>query len=129
MQHRIQFTEAEEFFYRHAGYSHAPDEPAYSGRARGAIGLAGAEAAAHRKGWHAEWEIDTDADTVPTDSYFVSGAAYWVCVLRDADDEIIGATGSVDLGFASGNSGEPADPDGHPCARVIEAELAFEAMS
>lgn len=124
--HKIRLTEAEEFFYRNAGYSRAMDEPAYSGKTRGAILLADAEAHAERHDWVYRWEIDADADITPTDSYFVSGAEHWECVLFNQDDEILASLCSIDLGFDK--HGYANHPNDQPYARVVQAELASEAM-
>jgi|SRR6516165_3357603 hypothetical protein len=127
--HIIRFTAAEQFFYEHAGYRRDPDEPPYSGRARCAILLADAEATAKRKGWTTVWDIDPDAEIVPSDSYFVSGAAHWQAALIDADENVLASLCSIDLGFADGTDGDPKWPSDDPYSRVVAAELAAEALS
>jgi hypothetical protein len=129
--HKIVLTDDEQFFYDHAGCSRAMDEPAWSGRARVAVLLAEAEATAKRKGWEITWEIDFDADTEPSDSYFVSGAPHWQASLWAHEDGVpvhLAGLGSIDLGFAGGSTTEPASPWHNAYARVVEAELASEAM-
>ena len=110
--HKIQFTEAEEFFYRHAGYSHARDEPAWSGRARVAVLYAAAEDAFQRSSAYMEWEIEHP---------------HWQASLyRDSDEygrEYLAGFGSVDFGKPA----DETDPHSEPYARVIRAELAMEA--
>jgi hypothetical protein len=110
------------FFYEHAGYSHDPKtETAEAGRARGATALAAAEAAAAERGWAYEWENDPETSAAdygdedgeydyPADQEF-SG-----CVLRDANGKVLGSLWGID----------DADPNGY--GRVVEAELALEAL-
>jgi hypothetical protein len=127
--HKVTLTPEEEFFFAHAGYSHDPEhETRTSGRTRGAILLAHAASEAKRRGWSATWDIDQDADTVPTDSYFVSGAPHWECLLTDADGTVLASLSSIDLGFAPGSDSEPKLPYGDSYATVVEAELALEAL-
>ena len=125
--HKIRLTEAEQFFYDNAGYSRAMDEPAYSGRTRCAVLLADAERHAESHGWQYRWEIDADADITPTDNYFVSGAEHWECLLFDKEGNVLASLGSIDLGYDS--TGVYANhPNDVPYGRVVQAELASEAM-
>lgn len=127
--HLITLTETEQFFYDHAGFSYNPETETHtSGKARGAVQLAAAEKWGKLHGWTVEWNIDPDADTTPTDEYFVSGAPHWYALLRNKDDEIIGSLGSVDLGYADGSETGPKDPANDPYARVVAAELMMEAL-
>jgi hypothetical protein len=119
--HIVTLTESEAFFYEHAGYSYDPaSERPTSGRTRGAIHLAYAEREAARRGWETRWDIDADADIIPTDNYFVSGEPQWVAALVTDEGEIIAALYGIDLGTA--------DPNGDPYARVVAAELAYETL-
>jgi hypothetical protein len=127
--HLITLTTDEQFFYDNAGYSYAyGKESRSSGATRNALLLAQAEKEAKRKGWHVEWSVDQEADITPTDNYFVSGAEHWEALLFDADGKLLASLGSIDLGYAYGNSGEPAYPDTTAYARVVKAELAREAL-
>jgi hypothetical protein len=124
--HKIVFSEAEEFFYQHAGYSHAMTEPAWSGRARSAVLLAQAEDALRRSDARVVWTIDPDADNEPGEGYFVSGHPQWQAdLIRDNGTdgiEYLASLGSIDLG-------KPHDAVTYsePYIRVIEAELAQQA--
>jgi hypothetical protein len=126
--HLVTLTDDEQFFYDHAGYSYRQDEKPSSGKTRGAILRAMAEREARRHNWVYSWEIDTDADLTPTDTCFVSGAVHWRVCLRDINGVLLGALGSIDLGFAHGNSGEPKQPENDPYHRVVQAELALDAL-
>jgi len=126
--HLVTLTEDEQFFYDHAGYSHRPDEEPSSGRTRGAILLAMAEREARHRNWVYSWWIDADADITPTDTYSVSGAEHWGVTLCDVNGVILGSLWSIDLGFAHGNHGEPKQPEDDPYHRVVQAELALEAL-
>lgn len=120
----VTLTDAEQFFYDHAGWGYDPaTETPEHGRARGAMHLADAEKHAARKLWSVEWEIDPDADTEPTDSYFVSGNPQWCATLYDEGGNVLASLCGID--FA-----EPHDvtPEAEPYARVVAAELAYEAI-
>jgi hypothetical protein len=121
----VQLTEAEQFFYEHAGYSHALDESAESGRARAAILLAFAEHESESRGWYVNWSIDQDADTTPTANYYVSGNPQWEAVLYDAERRHLASLCGID--FAVDYSG--TDPSADPYARVVAVELAQEALA
>jgi len=113
---RAELTDAEQFFYDHAGYSHGPDETPGQGRERCARELAQAEQWAQLVGaefqWEDDWSIishvaefdadDHEPDTCESCSLVVTGV--WRASLGCIDD----ATDDY--------------------RRVIEAELASEAM-
>lgn len=124
--HKIVFTEAEQFFYDHAGWGHKPDEPAWSGRTRCAVLLADAEAALERSDAHVTWELDPDADNEPAEGYYVSGCPQWQAALvRDngaGGTEWLASLGGVDFGREY-----DVTPEDDPYARVVAAELASEA--
>lgn len=120
--HKITLTDSEQFFYDHAGCSFDPSrETASSGLTRNAILLASAEEHAKREGWDVEWDIDPEADIIPTANYFVSGAEQWTATLRNLDGEPLANLCGIDLGHN-------AVPETDPYARVIAAELATEAI-
>jgi hypothetical protein len=119
--HKIVFSEAEQFFYDHAGYNRSPDEPAWSGRARSAVLSADAERRFNNSDAYMVWEIDPDADNEPTESYFVSGFPQWQAVLMRGN-EVLASLGGIDFGRLY-----RVTPEGHPYARVVTAELASEA--
>ena len=114
-------TKQQQFFYDHADYSYAPHtETPEQGRIRCAVDLAAAELWASQSGIAFEWNYDGCTNREWTDE----GDEYdtWECQARDvANDALLGYIGCIDLG-----------PDSHPCrdnyARVVEAELALEAM-
>jgi hypothetical protein len=125
--HVVTLTDAEAFFFEHAGYSHDPArETRTSGRTRGAIRLAMAKEIADERGWKVRWSIDHDADITPGENYFVSGAQHWQACLVNNVGEILASLGSIDLGYSVRPI--PAWPESVPYARVVEAELAYGAL-
>lgn len=120
----ITLTDAEQFFYDHAGYGYDPaSETPEDGRARGAVVLARAERTARNLGWFVDWEIDPDADTTPTDSYFVSGNPQWTATLYDTNGDVRGSLCGIDFAEVY-----EVTPQSDPYARVVAAELAAEAL-
>jgi hypothetical protein len=105
---------AEAFFYEHAGYSYRPDvETEEEGRRRTARDLAAAERWANDNGYSFQWEWDEwyeDNDG--------SVGPYVGCVMRDPMGNVVGSLWGI----------EDEGPDPGPYYRVIEAELASEAM-
>ena len=109
-----------EFFFEHAGYSYDPEtQTREEGRRECAELLAAAERWASDAGLSYHWEYDgmdssewdSDPDPWPT----------WECVARDMDGEPVASLGGIDFG----RDGEPWN---NPHRRVIEAELASQAM-
>jgi hypothetical protein len=124
---------AAQFFYKQAGYGYDPKtETKEQGRRRGAKALAEAEAYASREGWDVRWSQDgsmygqqgdcfdivDDPDSFG-DPLFVG----WDAFLVDMDGNVLGSLGATT--FAGSNGG---DPWSDPYRRVVEAELALEAM-
>ena len=114
---------AEQFFYTHAGYSYDPAvETVEQGRQRGAVSLATAEAWASINDIGFEWGPDDCTNREHTDE----GLEYrlWTCVATERTD-----TGMCCVDSLSGiDMGPDSHPCNDPCARVVEAELALEAM-
>jgi hypothetical protein len=117
-QHTVTLTAAEEFYYEHAGWSFDPAlETSGSGRTRNAILLAQA----------AEWLAESDAEVhwMPDDDQEAARGdgeegTLWVAVLYNGGQHVLASLGGV--GFSSGA------PWGAPHAKVVEAELAVEAL-
>lgn len=97
---------AYEFFKKHAGGRQGHN-------AADCLALARAEAAAEALGWDSEWEND-DLPWESDDDYEPSEVLG--CVLKDADGEVLESLWAI------------ADPT-REYARVVEAELALEALS
>jgi hypothetical protein len=115
--HKITLTEAEQFFYDHAGYSYRADhETKGSGRTRIAVLLADAEEARKRAGAEVQWEEDPDIWGEDAE------ATYWYAALVGESGETLASLGGI--GFAEGKG-----PDTDPYGRVVEAELASEALT
>lgn len=126
--HKITLTEAEQFFYEHAGYSWDPKtETATSGRTRVAVLLAAAEGTLEGSPLSVTWTPDDQpAECACGNPDCVSdGAPAWVVQLRGPDErcndlpsdsgEVLTASGGYD--FPSG------EPWGEASARVAAAQL------
>lgn len=108
------------FFETHAGTSYMPGkETKEQGQRRSALALARAEKIAQRKGFYAQWIIDNLDSSEWSDER--PAWRQYVCLLFNAHKECIGSLCGIDFG----RNGSPL---GDPYARVIEAELALEAM-
>jgi hypothetical protein len=114
---KVQLTINERFFYKNGASCHSIDETFKSGAVRAGILLAEAEKTANDNGWYAIWDIDRDADTTPTDVYFVSGNPQWEVTLYRDNGDVIGSLCGVDFGtdYSGGT------PEKEPYARVVFA--------
>lgn len=109
------------FFLTHAGYSWNPaTETKEEGRRRCAKALADAE----RRGMGAGLSFDWSIDEVDSSDWSDEEPAYaqWKCVCRDANGKFVTSLGVIDFG----RDGSPWDS---PYRRVVEAELAAEAIA
>lgn len=112
---------AVDFFYKYAGYGYDPKrETKEQGRRRGAKLLAEAEAYALDHGWSYRWEDDPEGwdslgDVPVEDVSEVLGVA-----LLDENGKTLESLGGVSFGHNF--------PDNRRYGRVVEAELALEAM-
>ena len=110
-----------QFFLEHAGYSYKPSEESHrQGRMRGARALAKAERQARQRGYCFQWSID------PAGSSSL-GHTWVCCAIGPRDTEYKGA-GEVLASLADIDFGCDGEPWGNPYRRVIEAELAQEAL-
>lgn len=109
----------QEFFYEHAGYSIRSGETEEQGRTRGATQLAAAEEWAGENCLAFHWDYDDITNREFTDE----GNEYrlWFCVARDESGKVIQSLSGIDFG-------EGGEPWGDSYRRVVEAELALEAM-
>lgn len=109
---------AAEFFYLNAGWSYDPHKQTKEeGRQECARALAMAERWATETGVEYRWEIDQDGPPWRDDD---DDNTYWSCVAIDDDYECVASLGGID--FVTG------EPWGEGYRRVVEAELALEAM-
>ena len=111
------------FFYAHAGWSYKPGEETPSrGRRRCAQALATAE----RKGLHAGltffWQPDDTATSADFDDSGAPPWELWECLCMNSRGRVVASLHAIDFG----PEGRPA---GDPYARVVEAELAQEALT
>lgn len=110
-----------EFFYEWAGYGYTPGkETPERGRRNGAVALADAERRAAELGWSFEWEIDPHIDS----SDFSDDPEpwqLWCCCCRDEDGNVLSSLSGIDFG-------RDVEPWGQPYRRVVQAELALEAL-
>jgi hypothetical protein len=114
------------FFAEHAGGSYDPrTQTPEQGKQAGAERLALAEATARELGFSFEWSIDPDVTSADWVTKGRDGSKgrdpwqTWVCLVHDADGEVIGSLGGIDFG-------RDGKPWGDPYRRVVEAELALE---
>lgn len=110
-----------QFFREYAGYSYNPaTQTAAQGRRECASRLARAERVASKRGYYFDWDIDPETNS----SDFSDEPDPWqlyVCRMYDEDGELIGSLHGIDFG----RDGSPA---GEPYRRVVEAELALDAI-
>jgi hypothetical protein len=114
-------NKSETFFYDHAGYSYHPaTETPEQGRIYCATQYAKAEAWARDAGLSFAWFQDPEIDS---SDFSDEEPAWplWECLVYNEDGEVIGALGGVDFG-------RDGSPRGDHYRRVVEAELALEAM-
>jgi len=113
-------TRAAAFFRAHAGYSYNPQtETRAQGRMRCAMQLACSEALAADADISFSWsEDDTDSSEWSDER---PSWSQWVCAAMRANGDIVASLGGVDFG----RDGEPWS---HPYKRVVEAELAHDAL-
>ena len=113
---------ARDFFYAHAGYSYNPgNETRQQGRRRCARALAQAESDGRDASLSFEWNVDPHCDS----SDFSKARPpwqLWYCVCRDANGIVRASLCGIDFG----RDGEPWS---NPYRRVVEAELASEALA
>lgn len=110
-----------QFFFEHAGHSYDPKtESKTQGRKRCARALARAERQALELGYSFEWLIDSDVDS---SDFSCSKPAWnlWGCICRNSCGESVESLWGIDFG-RNGN------PWSAPYRRVVEAELALEAL-
>jgi hypothetical protein len=122
----ITLTDAEQFFYDHAGYSHDPaTETSEHGHARCAMDLAAAEQRIARGGYRIEWDQDYEFDPYcaceDDDCPAKTGPAY--CAALFSADGIRVLASLCGITFERGH-----DYSDDPYARVVAAELALEAL-
>lgn len=109
------------FFRTHAGFSYDPaKETKAQGRARYARALAKAEVAALFAGLHFAWEVD-DIDSRDFSDDPEPWALY-ACTAYNATGDAVAHLGGIDFG-------RDGTPHADPYRRVVEAELALEAIA
>lgn len=121
-------TDAEAFFYEHAGYSYPQGASAAErkrARLEHARALARAEEAAESRGWQVEWEYDLTPDTSwmtkeDLEDLERGATELLAALLRDESGEVLTSLGGVHVRA-------PARED--PYVRVVAAEMAQEALS
>jgi hypothetical protein len=109
------------FFYRHAGFSYDPaTETREQGRRRRARMLAQAERDARVYGLSFAWNVDPDVDSSDWSDDRPAWQV-WECHAMNRDGDMLACLGGIDFG-------RDGSPEGEAYARVVEAELAQEAM-
>jgi hypothetical protein len=129
---------AYQFFLKHAGYSYDPaTQSPMQGRIQGARKLAAAERKARDTGYSFSWEVDptgTSADWIADNEDGGRNCnpwQLWACDCYSAEEarqsapigpRILASLGGIDFG-------RDGEPWGDPYRRVVEAELALEALA
>jgi hypothetical protein len=115
------------FFFRHAGYSYGNGQTAEEGRTECSLRLADAEKKARAAGISFQWEIDPDIKSADWIDPKEDGDEYrgpwetWKCIAIDGENNHVASLSGIDFG----RNGEPW---GDNYRRVVEAELALEAI-
>ena len=116
-----------QFFLKHAGYSYDPaTQSPMQGRIQGARRLAAAERKARDSDYYYMWAIDPHTDSSEFGDNLDNGKlgepwALWYCVCYKPGNEPLASLGGIDFG-------RDGEPWGNPYRRVVEAELALEAL-
>lgn len=112
-----------QFFLRNAGYSWNPcTETREQGRRRTAHALADAERRGSSTGLAFSWEVDHDQDS---SQWSDDAPPYdqWLCTCWDTEtNRVLSSLGCIDFGRAG-------SPYSEPYRRIVEAELAAEALA
>lgn len=121
---RATYQQRVDFFIANAGYSyHPPTESSFVGRVRCAMRLAAAEEWLQTKHHGYAWEIDDHDSSDFNDDQ--SPWALWFVALSVEQScghlHVVASLGGIDFGRAG-------DPHTHCYGRVVQAELALEAM-
>ncbi len=115
---KVQLSPAE-FFFCYAGFSYDPHKQTLvEGKMECAKALAMAERWASEQGLSFEWNIDDDPLV-----YGDETGQQWYCSCFDEDGKLLSSLGSIEFSDDVGPFGVD------PYSRIIEAELALEALS
>jgi hypothetical protein len=117
-----------QFFLKHAGYSYDPaTQSPMQGRIQNARRLAAAERKARDHGYSFKWTIDLDC----TSAHWIADGKdggrgcnpwqLWQCDFLNRQGYPLSNLGAIDFG-------RDGEPWGNPYRRVVEAELALEAL-
>lgn len=118
----VTLTPAQQFFFEHAGWGYDPStETKEEGRTRGAIALAAAESEAREKGYSFEWGICPLGDSSDF-SDELPAWSLWACICRNSEGESVSNLHAIDFG-------RDGTPWGSTYRRVVEAEMAMEALA
>lgn len=122
MRTRKPLTDAERFFYNHAGISYMPGkETAEQGKIRGAKQLAKFEARAYARGFTYHWSVDQSTDSSEF-SDVKPAWKLWQCAMYNCRGRIVNSLHAIDFG-------RDVKPWGQDYRRVVEAELALEGLT
>lgn len=112
-------TQAEQFFFDQAGFSWTPPETPEEGQLRCAKALAQAEIDGQKAGLFFVWRID-ELDSSEWSEERPAWAQY-VCLCYGPDGTMLDSSSGIDFG-------REGTPTTNTYARVVEAELALEAL-
>ena len=131
-----------QFFLKHAGYSYDPaTQSPMQGRIQCARQLAKAERQARDAGISYQWEVDQGIDSSDWIADNEDGGKYcnpwqtWYCICYGPQIENDNGEGDIDIepgkilaSLSDIDFGRDGEPWGDPYRRVVEAELALEAL-
>lgn len=110
------------FFKRHAGFSYDPKkETAAHGRERCARALVRAEERGHAASLSFDWQTDPFTDSSDFNDEQPAWTL-WECICRNEAGKVVASLHGIDFG-------RDGQPWGDSYRRVVEAELAQEALS
>lgn len=113
-------TQAEQFFFDNAGYSYGPGETPEQGKLRCAQAMAKAELDGREAGLSFQWRED-DRDSSDWSDERPAWKQY-VCACYGPDGAVLASLHGIDFG-------RDGTPESSSYRRVVEAELASEALT
>jgi len=123
------------FFLKHAGSSYSPKtETVQQGAIRGARALAKAERLARQRGYRFHWSIDPGSSSADWIDDNEDGGRnrdpwrVWQCCAMGSRDPGYRGAGEVLANLSGIDFGRGGTPRTNPYRRVVEAELAQEAL-
>ena len=114
-------TDPVAFFLQHAGYSYSTEVTREADQLACARQLAQAEREGAEAGLYFHWSVDRDMDSSEFDDS-PNPWQLWVCLCFNDEGEVVASLGGIDFG-------PDKEPKDDPYRRVVQAELALEALA